>query len=181
MNIDIGGRIKLLRLYYGLTQQELADRCELSKGFISQLESNQTSPSLATLSDIFDALGTSFEEFFAQTGSSTPVVYKSEDMCEKNIEDVGKMTWLVSTAQRNSMEPILYEILPGQETPVDMPHAGEEFGYVLSGSIVLRLGMQTSKLRRGDAFYFKADKQHSLKNRGKTTATVIWVSSPPNF
>ena len=107
-------------------------------------------------------------------------MYKSEDMCEKE-DEIGKMTWLVSTAQRNSMEPIMYEILPGQETPVDMPHAGEEFGYVLSGSIVLRLGMQTSKLRRGDAFYFKADKQHSLKNRGKSTATVIWVSSPPNF
>ena len=61
MSIDIGERIKLLRLYHGLTQQELADRCELSKGFISQLESDQTAPSLATLSDIFDALGTSFE------------------------------------------------------------------------------------------------------------------------
>ncbi len=180
MNIDIGGRIKLLRLYYGLTQQELADRCELSKGFISQLESNQTSPSLATLSDIFDALGTSFEEFFAQTGDSTPVVYKSEDMCEKE-DETGKRTWLVSTAQRNEMEPILYEILPGQETPVDMPHAGEEFGYVLSGTITLRLGMKTEKLRKGDAFYFAADKQHSIKNRGKSTAQIIWVSSPPNF
>ncbi len=181
MNIDIGGRIKLLRLYYGLTQQELADRCELSKGFISQLESNSTSPSLATLSDIFDALGTSFEEFFAQTGDSAPVVYRSEDMCEKNVDDIGKMTWLVSTAQRNSMEPILYELLPGKETPVDMPHAGEEFGYVLSGSITLRLGMKTERLRRGDAFYFKADKQHSIKNRGKSTAQILWVSSPPNF
>ena len=181
MNIDIGGRIKLLRLYYGLTQQELADRCELSKGFISQLESNSTSPSLTTLSDIFDALGTSFEEFFAQTGDSVPVVYKSEDMCEKTVDDIGKMTWLVSTAQRNSMEPILYELLPGKETPVDMPHAGEEFGYVLSGSITLRLGMKTERLRRGDAFYFKADKQHSIKNRGKSTAQILWVSSPPNF
>jgi len=180
VNIDIGGRIKLLRLYYGLTQQELADRCELSKGFISQLESNSTSPSLETLSDIFDALGTSFEEFFAQTGSGAQIVYKSEDMCEKE-DETGKMTWLVSTAQKNSMEPIMYELLPGQETPVDMPHAGEEFGYVLSGSIVLRHGTQTQKLRRGDAFYFKADKQHSLKNRGKSAATVLWVSSPPNF
>lgn len=180
MNIDIGNRIKLLRLFYGLTQQELADRCELSKGFISQLESNQTAPSLATLSDIFDALGTTFEEFFAQTGDQNPV-YKAEDMCVKNVDGIGNMTWLVSTAQKNEMEPILYEILPGQETPVDMPHAGEEFGYVLAGSIILRLGMQTSKLSKGDAFYFAADKQHSIKNRGKTTAKILWVSTPPTF
>ncbi len=180
MNIDIGNRIKHLRLYYGLTQQELADRCELSKGFISQLESNQTAPSLATLSDIFDALGTTFEEFFAQTDNSTPV-FKSADMCVKNVDGAGSITWLVATAQRNDMEPVLYELVPGGETPVDMPHAGEEFGYVLSGTIILRLGMKTSKLRRGDAFYFKADKQHSLKNPGKTAASVIWVSSPPTF
>ncbi len=180
MNIDIGNRIKLLRLYYGLTQQELADRCELSKGFISQLESNQTSPSLATLSDIFDVLGTTFEEFFAESDKASPVFSKA-DMSVKNVEGVGSITWLVTTAQRNDMEPILYELLPGCETEVDMPHAGEEFGYVLSGSIVLKYGMKTSKLKRGDAFYFKADKQHSIKNQGKTTASVIWVSSPPTF
>ncbi len=180
MNIDIGNRIKHLRLYYGLTQQELADRCELSKGFISQLESNQTAPSLATLSDIFDALGTTFEEFFAQTDSSDPV-FKSADMCEKNVDGAGTITWLVATAQKNAMEPLMYELLPGGETPLDMPHEGEEFGYVLSGSIILRLGMKTSKLRRGDAFYFKADKQHNLKNPGKTPASVLWVSTPPTF
>jgi len=101
-------------------------------------------------------------------------------MCEKE-DETGKTTWLVSTAQKNSMEPIIYEIAPGQETPVDMPHSGEEFGYVLSGSIVLHLGNGKSRLRRGDAFYFKADKQHSLENRGKSVATVLWVSSPPNF
>ena len=76
---------------------------------------------------------------------------------------------------------IIITIDAKSSTTVDDPHPGEEFGYVLSGSIVLRLGTQTQKLRRGDAFYFKADKQHNLKNRGKTTATVLWVSSPPNF
>ena len=180
MNIDIGGRIKLLRLYYGLTQQELADRCELSKGFISQLESNQTSPSLATLSDIFDALGTSFEEFFAQTGDSAPVVYKSEDMCEKE-DETGKRTWLVSTAQRNEMEPILYEILPGQETPVDMPHAGEEFGYVLAGTVKIKIGDHQYKAKKGESFYFAADENHTIINTGNSTAKILWVSTPPSF
>ena len=47
--MDIGNKIKELRILYGLTQQELADRLELSKGFISQLERNLTSPSVGTL------------------------------------------------------------------------------------------------------------------------------------
>ena len=50
--MDIGHRMKELRIQYGLTQQELADRAELTKGFISQLERNQNSPSVGTLLDI---------------------------------------------------------------------------------------------------------------------------------
>ena len=63
--MDIGNKIKELRILYGLTQQELADRLELSKGFISQLERNLTSPSVGTLLDIIQCLGTTPAEFFA--------------------------------------------------------------------------------------------------------------------
>ena len=63
--MDIGNKIKELRILYGLTQQELADRLELSKGFISQLERNLTSPSVGTLFDIIQCLGTTPAEFFA--------------------------------------------------------------------------------------------------------------------
>ena len=59
--MDIGNKIKELRILYGLTQQELADRLELSKGFISQLERNLTSPSVGTLLDIIQCLGRSEE------------------------------------------------------------------------------------------------------------------------
>ena len=61
--MDIGHRMKELRVHYGLTQQELADRSELSKGFISQLERNLTSPSVGTLLDIIQCLGTTPAEF----------------------------------------------------------------------------------------------------------------------
>ena len=56
--MEIGSKIKDLRVQKGLTQEELADRTELSKGFISQLERNLTSPSIATLVDILQCLGT---------------------------------------------------------------------------------------------------------------------------
>ena len=64
MNIDIGLKLKELRILKGLTQEELADRAELSKGFISQLERNLTSPSIATLTDILQCLGSTLSEFF---------------------------------------------------------------------------------------------------------------------
>ena len=61
---DIGNKIRELRNLKGLTQEELADRCELSKGFISQLENDLTSPSIATLIDILQCLGTDLKHFF---------------------------------------------------------------------------------------------------------------------
>lgn len=61
--MDIGNKLKELRVLKGLTQEELADRSELSKGFISQLERNLTSPSITTLMDILQCLGTSIGEF----------------------------------------------------------------------------------------------------------------------
>ena len=62
--MDIGNKLKQLRILKGLTQEELADRAELSKGYISQLERDLTSPSIATLMDILQCLGTSIGEFF---------------------------------------------------------------------------------------------------------------------
>lgn len=59
----LGEKIKDLRLTCGLTQEELADRCELSKGYISQIENDLTSPSIATLVDLLAALGTNLKEF----------------------------------------------------------------------------------------------------------------------
>ena len=56
--MNIGNKIKELRIEKNLTQEELANRAELSKGFISQLERNLTSPSIATLIDILQCLGT---------------------------------------------------------------------------------------------------------------------------
>lgn len=62
--MKIGEKIKRLRILNGLTQEELADRCELTKGFISQVERDLTSPSIATLVDILESLGTNLRDFF---------------------------------------------------------------------------------------------------------------------
>ena len=61
--MELGIKIKRLRLQNDLTQEELADRCELTKGYISQLENELTSPSIQTLEDILNALGTTFADF----------------------------------------------------------------------------------------------------------------------
>ena len=80
--MDIGKKLKGLRVMKGLTQEELADRAELSKGFISQIERNLTSPSISTLMDILQCLGTDLKDFFSDSEDSQ-IVFKKTDYFEK--------------------------------------------------------------------------------------------------
>ena len=143
--MQLGQKIKELRMMYGLTQEELADRAELSKGFISQLERDLTSPSIATLVDVLSCLGTDLAHFFSDL-EPEQVVFKPDDMFTKIDEDAKSTTcWLVPNAQKNRMEPILLTLQPGGHSYEDDPHEGEEFGYVLSGSVLLTVAAQSSQ------------------------------------
>ncbi|MDO4564972.1 MAG: XRE family transcriptional regulator [Clostridia bacterium] len=179
--MEIGKKIKRMRLRLGLTQEELAARTELTKGFISQLERDITSPSIATLMDILEALGSDVAAFFNEKPEEK-VVYRQEDMFIKEEAEQGaSICWLVSCAQKNAIEPILLTLAPGGQTYEDDPHEGEEFGYVLSGSVTLVDGDRKFRIRKGDCFYFHPTGVHCLQNAGKTEARVLWVSAPPSF
>ncbi|MDO4492654.1 MAG: XRE family transcriptional regulator [Clostridia bacterium] len=176
----IGEKIRLLRLQRGLTQEELAARTELSKGFISQLERDITSPSIATLMDILEALGTDVARFFSEDTDDT-VVFSDKDMFVKEAENGVEIKWLVTSAQKNALEPILVTIPPHEQTATDEPHEGEEFGYVLSGSIELILGGRKVRAHKGDSFCFRPTTDHAIRNTGSHEARVLWVSTPPSF
>lgn len=179
--MNIGQKIKELRVQKSLTQEELADRAELSKGFISQLERNLTSPSIATLVDILQCLGTNLEKFFSET-TTEQVVFKKTDFFEKYDSELKNLVkWIIPNAQKNMMEPILLTLDPGGSTYPDNPHEGEEFGYVISGSIILHIGNRTFKAKKGESFYFTSNKQHHITASGKNGATLLWVSTPPSF
>ena len=180
--MEIGAKIKKLRLQRGLTQEELADRCELSKGFISLLERDLTSPSIATLTDILECLGTDLTAFFSEKAEEK-LVFGEDDMYVKTDEEglKGSIQWLVPTAQKNRMEPILLTLAPGKRTELDDPHEGEEFGHVLSGSVTLYLGENSYRVKKGDSFCFTPGQRHGLFNHTKSTARVLWVSTPPSF
>lgn len=179
--MHIGHKIKELRIQKNLTQEELADRAELSKGFISQLERDLTSPSIATLVDILQCLGTNLEEFFSGTTSEQVVFHKGDFFEKQDKELKNTIEWIIPNAQKNMMEPILLTLEPDGKTYPDNPHEGEEFGYVLSGHILIHIGSSTHKAKKGEAFYFKPNKKHYLECIGKTGATLIWVSTPPSF
>ena len=99
---------------------------------------------------------------------------------EKNADGV-TWNWLIPNAQKNMMEPVLIELDEGAATAGDIPHEGEEFGYVLEGKIAVVLGKKQYPCKKGEAFYYPASKPHSIVNKGKSKAKFLWVSTPPNF
>ena len=180
VNSRIGEKIKDLRNQNGLTQQELADRSELTKGYISQLERGQVAPSVVTLLDLIECLGTTPSEFFKET-EEEHVVYSEGAFFEK-IDDAGNsIQWIVPNAQQYQMEPLLVAIQPGEQLQEDKPHEGEEFGYVISGRIRLHLGEKTYTVKAGESFYFCANRNHMIENAGGRLAKLVWVSTPPTF
>lgn len=177
--MEIGNKIKQLRLQCDLTQEELANRCELTKGYISQLENELTSPSIATLMDILSALGTNPKEFFADEAEEK-IVFKEQEFIEKETAQY-TLNWLVPNSQKNEMEPVMVDLMPRKSTEPDVPHEGEEFGYVLSGSVIIHLGNKKYKASKGESFYYSASKEHYIENNTDRVAKFIWVATPPTF
>ncbi len=178
--MNIGQKIKNLRVQNGLTQEELADRCQLSKGFISQLENDLTSPSIHTLVDVLTVLGTNLNEFFSDKRREQ-VVFTKDDVSIKE-EEFGSVSWLIPSAQKFQMEPIIVELMPGTESYEYEPNESEMFGYVLAGTISLYLGERKLKIKKGESFYFAQPKVKCvIQNNGRSNARFIWVSNPPIF
>ena len=177
--MELGAKIKDLRTKNNLTLEELASRCELTKGFLSQLERDLTSPSISTLEDILEALGTTLADFFNEKKEEQLVFTKDDYFVDER--EGYTVQWIVPNAQKNKMEPIIVEIESQQSSQIMYPHEGEEFGYVLEGRVTLCYGEHEQVVRKGQNFYIMGDKEHYLRNDGSYTAKVLWVSTPPLF
>ena len=177
--MDIGKKIKELRLQNDLTVEDLASRSELTKGFLSQLERNLTSPSISTLEDILEALGTNLSDFFRED-KEEQMVFSTKDFFVDTKEEY-QIEWIIPNAQKNEMEPILLTLKPYGTSHEMESHQGEEFGYVLKGSVTLVRDNKKYKLKAKDTFYINGKKNHYLYNHTNSEAVILWVTTPPMF
>jgi transcriptional regulator with XRE-family HTH domain len=181
MRLEIGKKVKDLRLAAELTQEELAARSQLTKGFISQIENDQTSISLDSLIDILDALGISISDFFADDESSERISFSGADRISLPDRGAQSFELLVPGSTNMLMDPILITLDPGESLPVEEPHNGEEFGYLLAGQMVIKYDKKSHHIRKDDCFYFEAGKTHQFANQGKHKTTFLWVVTPPQM
>lgn len=181
MTIPIGPRIKTLRLAAELTQEELADRARLTKGFISQLENEQTSISVDSLADLLEALGISMAQFFADAENPPTYSWGPDDRVQVEGWGPSSFELLVPGSTNNLMDPILMELQPGEALIKMEPHAGEQFGFVMKGSLTLRVNKKTFRVPRRSCFYFRSDVEYQFVNNTKAPVSLLWVTTPPQM
>lgn len=177
--MDIGKKLRELRQQKDLTLDDLASRSELTKGFLSQVERNLTTPSIPTLEDILEALGSSLSDFFHEE-LEQQIVFSAQDFFVDEKEEY-TIEWIVPNAQKNEMEPILLTLHPRQKSHEMAAHHGEEFGYVLKGSVTLVCGNKKYKLKAQETFYLEGKKSHYLYNHSSSDAKILWITTPPMF
>ncbi len=180
MELKIGEKIKTLRLASDLTQAELADRAMLTKGFISQLENEQSSIQIDSLADILDALGISLADFFTDT-SDEKVVFSPDDRVTIDNKGASKFEILVAGSTNNLMDPIMIELKPGECLEQQEPLPGEQFGYVLKGTTTLHINKKKHQVPQGHCFYFESNCEHQIKNDTGSVTRLLWIATPPQM
>lgn len=184
MDIDVGLRLKIVRLRFNLSQRALAKKAGVANASISLIESGNTSPSISALKRILAGFPMTLAEFFSDElpGVASEVFYRAENLTEISAGN-GISYRQIGSAKAGHVLQILnerYEI--GADTGLMMlQHDGEEGGILLSGRLEVTVGEQTRVLGAGDAYYFSSRQPHRFRNVGNTVCTLVSACSPPTF
>ena len=170
--MDIGGTIRTIRKRKNITIPQLCEATGLSKGFISNVENNKTSPSIATLQSIAEALQVPLSYFLLKDEERMQVIRKDERR-KKPFGDTDVQIQYLTT--QGPLRVIIVETNPG-EANVPHAHFGYEFHLVLKGTYFVSHGDDTAIVNEGDAFSFNASVTHYAKNIGEEQGALLIAS-----
>jgi transcriptional regulator with XRE-family HTH domain len=182
MSLDVGSRLRQLRMARNLSQRELAKRAGVTNSTISLIESNSANPSVGALKRILDGLPIGLAEFFAyEPEKSRQAFYAAEDLVE-----IGKGAISYRQVGDNlfgrSLQILKECYQPGADTgKVPLVHEGEEGGIVLSGRLEVTVEEERRILGPGDAYYFESRRPHRFRCVGPVPCEVISACTPPTF
>ena len=174
----IGERLKRLRIQKNLTQEELGERTDLSKGYISQVERDLASPSMETFFNILQVLGCEPKDFFDKESLNQQVHYSVEEQTVYDESDEGyKLTWLVPESNEKEMESLILTLEKDSSYKTFAPSESDTLCYVLKGKCKLKLGEDEYIAREKETFYFTATAEHRLSNPFEEKCEVLVVAT----
>ena len=181
MEKNIGKLLKDLRYKKELTLKDLAQKSGLSISFLSQVENSKSSITLQSLSKIADALEVSRSYFFPESTPQKSFVRKNPtDMLDFNQSDFIYQS-LSNEIPNSLFEPMLVVLLPNNQKVNSSTHKGQEFVYVLEGTLTLVHNEEEHDLEVGDSFHMDSTTPHTWFNRTNETVKLLYVySTSPN-
>jgi transcriptional regulator with XRE-family HTH domain len=184
MDIEVGARLRMIRLRHQLSQRALAKKAGVANATISLIESGSTSPSISALKRILAGIPMTLAEFFSDElpGMKSEVFYRAESLTEISGGD-GISYRQIGSAKSGHALQILHESYKvGADTGLIMlAHEGEEGGIILTGRLEVTVGEAARILGAGDAYYFNSRQPHRFRNAGNEVCTLVSSCSPPTF
>lgn len=189
--MDVGGRLRAVREAQGLSQRDLAGRAGLTSAAVSLIEQNKSSPSVASLKRLLDAVRMTMSEFFSEVEEAgTPkFFYTRDEFTELSPQAIGLGDGAarvslrqLGDASRHTLQ-VLYETYPpGADTGPDLlTHDAEEAGVVIEGIMEITVADQVRVLNPGDGYLFDSRLPHRFRNIGQSRCIVVSACTPPSF
>lgn len=175
--VRVGARLRASRQAQGLTIEQLADATSLTKGFISRVERDETSPSVATLVTICQVLSLPIGSLFE--GAETEVV-KLADAPLINMGGRGAVERMITPRGQSHVQVLRSTLQPGADGGDDLYtiNCDVEVVHVISGAMDVRFSDKTVNLAAGDTLTFSGRELHSWRNTGTGVAEVLWTLVP---
>lgn len=173
---NVGSRIRGRREELRLSMRRLASRAGLAVSFISKIESGKASPTVMSLLKILEALEVDVADFFRENGArngADRVVFPRSEM--RLLEGQGRRWWYAFPATRDFKVVLTYEEYAPRTRILERErHPRDICGYVLSGESTIEIvGRGLHRVKKGDAFYIRADQEHVCRNEGRRTLKML--------
>lgn len=170
---NIGSRIKDRRKRMSLTISEMAMYTGLSIGYLSNIERNQTSPTLGNLKTICEALGVTITDMI-RTDIEEKTLVRKKDMVIREFPDFNHTVRVIDFGRNEGVYEYI-TVRPGKAKVVmENKHPFDEIGTVLQGSLVVMLEGERYELNKGDSIYVKARSRHSIINETEKICESFW-------
>jgi transcriptional regulator with XRE-family HTH domain len=180
--IQISNKIKEKRKAKGITIQELADKADVSKGLISQIENNRTVPSLLVLINIIRALNLDMNEFFHEIGQqqqTSRVIIKQEASYQVVEKEAAKgfqyKRVLTRTVKNYPVDIMILELKKGARRTQMVKTDAYEYKYILQGKVEYQVEEEKYTLNAGDSLFFDGRLGHKPANIGDEDAKILVV------
>lgn len=176
---NLGPKLRTLRRRSGLGIAAAARHAKISTGFLSAVERSHANASVATLQRLAKAYGTTVLELFNMPRQASRLVRRRD---RRVLQTPAGVTMELLSTGTTMLESMLFRVAPGGGSDGAYSHQGEEFIYMLEGTLELWLDeLECYKLQEGDSFWFESTLGHRWYNPSKEDAVLLWINTPPTF